>query len=81
MVKSVESAFVSAAALARVVRRIVLAVLLAAAMACTGQRGFAAAVIGVPARIAPYAKPMAGRPMSRAQLLACLDTAAVRALK
>ena len=55
--------------------------LLAAAMACTGQQGFAPVPIGVPTEIAPYAPPKQTPPMSRDALLQCLDTPAVRAMK
>jgi len=55
--------------------------MLDAAMACTGQHGFAAVPIGVPQEIAPYAAPAAVRPMDRPARLACLDTPAVRALR
>ena len=54
--------------------------LLAAAMACTGQTGFAPARIGQPLDIPVYAPPARVRPLSRAARLACLDTPAVRAL-
>lgn len=61
--------------------------LLAAAMRCTGQgsgqRGrFDTVPIGVPHPIAPHAPPRGDAPpVSRARLLACLDTGAVRALR
>lgn len=55
--------------------------LLKAATACTGQRGFEEAAIGVPVRIPPYAPPPKGAPMARDALLGCLDTPAVRALR
>ncbi|WP_174285698.1 MBL fold metallo-hydrolase [Sphingomonas bacterium] len=55
--------------------------LLAAAMTCTGQRGFDPVAIGWPVDIAPYAPPAPVAAMSRARLLACLDTPAVRALE
>ena len=55
--------------------------LLAAAMACTGQRGFDPVAIGKPVDIAPYAMPAPVMPMSRDRLLHCLDTPAVRALE
>ena len=55
--------------------------LLAAAMACTGQKGFAPVAIGVPTEVAPYAAPAPAPPMSREALLKCLDTPAVRALR
>ena len=54
--------------------------LLAAATACTGQKGFDPVPIGVPTEIAPYSQPTAVAPMSRDILLHCLDTPAVRAL-
>lgn len=55
--------------------------LLKAAMACTGQAGFDEAAIGAPVAVPTYAKPGAGTPKSRDELLACLDTPAVRALR
>ncbi|WP_174291339.1 MBL fold metallo-hydrolase [Sphingomonas bacterium] len=55
--------------------------LLAAAMACTGQTGFAPVPIGVPTEIAPYAAPAPVTPVSRDALLKCLDTPAVRAME
>ncbi len=56
--------------------------LLAAAMACTRQHGrFDAVRLGAPEPIAPYAPLGAAAPMTRAALLACLDTPAVRALR
>ena len=55
--------------------------MLAEAMRCTGQRGFDPAVIGQPVEVPAYAKPAPVAAMSRAQLLACLDTPAVRALR
>lgn len=54
--------------------------MLAAAMRCTGGAGFAPAPLGAPQEIAPYAPPAATPPMDRAAILACLDTADVRAL-
>ena len=54
--------------------------LLAAATACTGQKGFDPVAIGVPTEIAPYAAPAAVTPMNRVALLKCLDTPTVRAL-
>ncbi|URW75182.1 MBL fold metallo-hydrolase [Sphingomonas donggukensis] len=55
--------------------------LLAAAMRCTGQSGFAPVAIGVPQVVAPYAAPAAAPPLTREALVACLDTPAVRALQ
>jgi L-ascorbate metabolism protein UlaG (beta-lactamase superfamily) len=56
--------------------------MLQAATACTGQTGFDPVPIGVPQVIAPLAARPAPRPaMTRAQVLACLDTPAVRALR
>jgi L-ascorbate metabolism protein UlaG (beta-lactamase superfamily) len=55
--------------------------LLAEAMRCSGQRGFDAVAIGRPVDIPPYAKPVAGPPVSDDALLRCLDTPAVRALR
>lgn len=56
--------------------------LLAAAMRCTGQGGqFDTIRLGQPIVIAPYSEPRATQPMSRAALLHCLDTPAVRAMR
>ena len=55
--------------------------LLKAAMACTGQAGFDELAIGVPLNVPAYAKPGQGTPKSRDELLACLDTPAVKALR
>ncbi len=55
--------------------------LLAAAMRCTGQTGFAPVAIGRTTEVAGYVKPAAVTPMSRAALLKCLDTPQVRALR
>jgi L-ascorbate metabolism protein UlaG (beta-lactamase superfamily) len=55
--------------------------LLAAAMRCTGQSGFAPVAIGRPVEVAGYAKPMAVTPMAREALRKCLDTSEVRALR
>ncbi len=54
--------------------------MLAAAMRCTGGKGFAAAAIGVPFEVAPYVKPQTGKPLEPAAMLACMDTPAVKAL-
>jgi L-ascorbate metabolism protein UlaG (beta-lactamase superfamily) len=55
--------------------------LLAAAEACTGQRGFAAVRIGRTMDVPAFA-PRSARPaMTRANLLRCLDTPAVAALR
>jgi len=55
--------------------------LLAAAMRCTGQTGFAPVAIGRPTEVAGYVKPAAVTPMTRAALLQCLDTPTVRAFR
>ena len=55
--------------------------LLAAALRCTGQTGFAPVPIGRPTEVASYTKPAAGTPMPRAALLKCLDMPEVRALR
>ena len=55
--------------------------LLAAAMRCTGQRGFDAVRIGEAVEVTPHAPPAAVREMPREALLKCLDTLAVKALK
>ena len=55
--------------------------LLAAAMRCTGQTGFAPVAIGVPTEVPAYAKPVATAAMDRDALLRCLDTPAVKALR
>jgi L-ascorbate metabolism protein UlaG (beta-lactamase superfamily) len=55
--------------------------LLAEAMQCTGQTGFAPVAIGQPTEVAAYVAPAAIPPMSRDALLQCLDTPAVRALR
>ena len=55
--------------------------LLAVAMRCTGQTGFAPVAIGRPVEVAGYAKPLASTPMARKALLKCLDTPEVRALR
>ncbi|MEG3172885.1 MBL fold metallo-hydrolase [Sphingomonas sp. ZB1N12] len=55
--------------------------LLAAAMRCTGQTGFAPVAIGLPVEVAGYVKPLATTPMAREALLKCLDTPEVRALR
>jgi L-ascorbate metabolism protein UlaG (beta-lactamase superfamily) len=55
--------------------------LLAAAMRCTGQTGFAPVTIGRPTEVAGYVKPVTVTPMARAALLRCLDTRQVRALR
>lgn len=55
--------------------------LLKVAMACTGQAGFDEQAIGVPFSVPAYAKPGPGTPKSRDELLACLDTPAVKALR
>lgn len=55
--------------------------MLAAAMACTRQEGFAPVAIGEPVDVARYAAPTAVEPVPRKALLRCLDTPAVRALR
>ena len=55
--------------------------LLAAALRCMGQTGFAPVAIGRPSEIAQYAKPATVTPMAREALLRCLDTPQVRALR
>ncbi|KQN25419.1 hypothetical protein ASE86_04045 [Sphingomonas sp. Leaf33] len=56
--------------------------LLAAAMRCTGQRGFAPVAIGVPFAVPPLGNGQASAPpMERNALLRCLDTPAVRSLR
>ncbi len=55
--------------------------LLAAAMQCTGGAGFAGVPIGRPQEIAPAQARVQATPMTRAAMLRCLDTPAVRALR
>jgi L-ascorbate metabolism protein UlaG (beta-lactamase superfamily) len=55
--------------------------LLAEAMRCTGQTGFAPVAIGQPTEVPVYVKPTATAPVTREALLHCLDTPAVRALR
>ena len=55
--------------------------LLAAAEACTGQRGFAAVPIGSSVEIPAYAPPPVHPPMPRDALVRCLATPAVAALR
>ena len=55
--------------------------LLAAALECTRQVGFLPVEIGHPTEIAPYARPSAVPAVPREELLRCLDTPAVRALR
>ena len=55
--------------------------MLAAAMRCTGARGFEAAGIGMPVDVPPARAIPAPHPMSLAAMLRCLDTPAVRALR
>jgi L-ascorbate metabolism protein UlaG (beta-lactamase superfamily) len=55
--------------------------MLAAAEACTGQRGFAAVRIGRTLEVPAYAARPARPAMARADLLHCLDTPAVAALR
>jgi len=55
--------------------------LLAAAMRCTGQTGFAPVTLGRPVEVAAYVKPATVTPIARAALLRCLDTPTVRDLR
>ena len=55
--------------------------MLAAAMACTGQTGFAPEPIGVPFDVPAYVAPKPVTAMPREALLKCLDTPEVRALR
>ena len=55
--------------------------MLAEAMRCTGQTGFAPIAIGVPTAIEPYLPPAAAPPMPRDALLRCLATPAVKAMR
>jgi len=55
--------------------------LLAAAQACAGQRGFGTVGLGQPRVIAPYAPPEQHRAVPHAEIVRCLDTPAVRALR
>jgi len=55
--------------------------LLAAAEACTGQRGFSAVRIGRTMEIPAFAPPPVRPAMARGDLLRCLDTPAVSALR
>lgn len=55
--------------------------MLEAATACTGQTGFDPVPIGVPQLIAPIGARTLRPPLNRAQVLACLDTPAVWALR
>ncbi len=55
--------------------------LLAAAMRCTGQTGFAPVAIGRPVEVAGFVKPAVVAPMTREALLRCLDTPEVRVLR
>jgi L-ascorbate metabolism protein UlaG (beta-lactamase superfamily) len=55
--------------------------LLAAAEACTGQRGFAAVRIGRTLEIPAFAPQPARPAMARSDLLRCLDTPAISALR
>jgi L-ascorbate metabolism protein UlaG (beta-lactamase superfamily) len=56
--------------------------MLQAATACTGQTGFDPVPIGVPQVIAPSGNPPVPQPaMTREEVLACLDTPAVRTLR
>ena len=55
--------------------------LLAAAMRCTGETGFAPVAIGRPVEVGAYVKPAATAPMARKALLRCLDTPDVRTMR
>jgi L-ascorbate metabolism protein UlaG (beta-lactamase superfamily) len=55
--------------------------LLAAAKACTGQRGFDALAIGQTVDVPAYAPTPPGPVMTRSELLHCLDTPAIAALR
>ncbi len=55
--------------------------LLAAAMRCSGQSGFAPVAIGVPTEVAVYTAATKVAAVNRDMLLRCLDTPAVRALR
>jgi L-ascorbate metabolism protein UlaG (beta-lactamase superfamily) len=55
--------------------------MLAAAMRCTGGSGFTAQRLGVPFEVAPYAKPATGKAMTPPEMMRCLDTPAVKALR
>lgn len=55
--------------------------LLAAAATCAGQRGFGTVALGQPTVVAPYAPPAPHRAVPRADVVRCLDTDAVRALR
>jgi L-ascorbate metabolism protein UlaG (beta-lactamase superfamily) len=55
--------------------------LLAAAEACTGQRGFSAVRIGRTMEVPAFAPQPARPAMTRDNLLRCLDTSAVAALR
>ncbi len=53
--------------------------LLAEVMKCRGQRGFGTVGIGLPVEVAPYAKPVAAKPMG--DLATCLKSPVIRALR
>lgn len=55
--------------------------LLAAAEKCAGLSGFGTVALGQPTIVAPYAPPVLHRVVPRADIVRCLDTAAVRALR
>ena len=55
--------------------------ILAAAMACTGDSGFDPIAIGKPETIARTVPPQGGRATERDEILSCLDSPAVRALR
>ncbi|WCM29867.1 MBL fold metallo-hydrolase [Sphingomonas sp. QA11] len=55
--------------------------LLAAAEKCAGLRGFDTVALGQPTMVPPYASPAARTVVTRADMMRCLDTAAVRALR
>lgn len=55
--------------------------MLAAAMRCTGGSGFTAEGLGKPFEVPVYAPPQTGRAMPPADMMRCLDTPEVRALR
>ena len=55
--------------------------MLAAAMRCTGGSGFTAEALGKPFDVPVYTAPQTGRAMQSADMMRCLDTPEVRALR
>lgn len=55
--------------------------MLAEAMRCTGRSGFDAVALGAPQQIAPVRATVAATPKTRDEVLRCLDTPAVRAMR